>query len=339
MTQKGLTQETNYQQLVSKFDLKDHQGTVGCKEQLEYSDLQPEAKEPIILPKEHRFTLLQIEQCHARVLHSRVRSTLAEFRTRFWVPRGRQVVKKVLNQCVVCRKSEGRSFAQPKTASLPGFRVKISPPFSRVGVDFAGHLFEKGKGGHTRKVYIALFTCCITRAAHLELLGDLSVETFKRCLRRFTARRGVPALIVPDNAKTFKGTEKAIGALLRDPQVREDMENQRIEWRFNLERAPWWGGFFEWIIGSVKQCMRKALSNAHLTFGKLLTVLIEVEAILNSRPLAYDYDNPTEEVLTPMHLIYCRRITSLPESQEEEEEREIECGRRHRYLNKKLQHF
>ena len=96
------------------------------------------------------------------------------------------------------------------------------------------------------------------------------METFKRCLRRFIARRGIPALIVSDNAKTFKGTEKQLRTLFRHPQVREEMQNHRIEWRFNLERAPWWGGFFERMVGCVKRCLKKVLGNARLTYDELL---------------------------------------------------------------------
>ena len=59
-------------------------------------------------------------------------------------------------------------------------------------------------------------------------------------------------LIVLDNAKTFKGTEKELRTLFRHPQVKEEMQNYRIQWRFNLERAPWWGGFFERMVGCVK---------------------------------------------------------------------------------------
>ena len=76
-----------------------------------------------------------------------------------------------------------------------------------------------------RKSYFALFTCCVTRAVHLELVEDLLVETFKQCLRRFIARRGIPVLVVSDNAKTFKGTEKQLRTLFRHPQVREEMQN------------------------------------------------------------------------------------------------------------------
>ena len=155
----------------------------------------------------------------------------------------------------------------------------------------------KGKDEQMRKVYIALFTCCVTRAVHLELVEDLCIEIFKRCLRRFIARRGVPTLMVSDNAKTFKGIDKELRVLYSHPLVREEMENRRIQWRFNLERAPWWSGFFERMVGSVKRCLRKVLGNARLSFVELLTVLSEVEATLNARPLTYDYDTPSEDVL------------------------------------------
>ena len=94
----------------------------------------------------------------------------------------------------------------------------------------------KGKSDQMTKVYIALFTFCVTRAVHLELVEDLSIETIKWCLRRFIARRGVPTLMISDNAKTFKGVEKELRLLYNHPQVKEEMQNRRIEWRFNLER-------------------------------------------------------------------------------------------------------
>ena len=342
MAQRELRKGENYQQLVSKFGLQeDQKGVIRCKGRLEYSEMVHETKEPIILPKEHRLTILQIQECHHRVLHNGVRSTLVEFCSRFWVPKGRQLVKRVISRCVLCKKIEGRPSTQPPTATLPEFRVRPAPPFSKVGVDFAGPLFVKGRGAQMGKSYFALFTCCVTRAVHLELVEDLSVETFKRCLRRFIARRGIPALIVSDNAKTFKGTEKQLRTLFRHPQVREEMQNHRIEWRFNLERAPWWGGFFERMVGCVKRCLKKVLGNARLTYDELLTVLTEVEATLNSRPLTYDYDNPYEgEVLTPAHLLYGRRLLSLPEEpREEDDETETSYRGRYKYINETLQHF
>ena len=82
-------------------------------------------------------------------------------------------------------------------------------------------------------------------------------ETFLRCLRRFVARRGVPSPIVSDNAKTFKAAEKTLRKLYNQTRIKSELETKRITWRFNLERAPWWGGFFERMVRSAKRCLRK----------------------------------------------------------------------------------
>lgn len=206
-------------------------------------------------------------------------------------------------------------------------------------MDFVGPLLVKCRGNQMRKVYIALFSCCLTRALHLDPVDDLSRAKFLRCLRKFTARRGTPTLIVSDNAKMFNGTEKALRTLYRHPEIRAELENRRIEWRFNLERAPWWGGVFERMVGSVKRCLRKVLGNARLTYDELLTVLLGVEGTLNSRPLTYEYNNPEGEVLAPAHLIYGRRMQSLPEVTEIEEEGKMTPTRRYKHLFQKLNLF
>ena len=74
-------------------------------------------------------------------------------------------------------------------------------------------------------------------AVHLELVDEMSAEAFKRCLCKFTARRGMPNLIVSDNAKTFQATEKDLNKLFNHPGIKSHFNNAKIEWRFNLERA------------------------------------------------------------------------------------------------------
>ena len=102
------------------------------------------------------------------------------------------------------------------------------------------------------------------------------------------------------------------------------------------------GGFFERMVKGVKRCLRKVIGNERLSFDEMLTVLVEVEGTLNARPLTYDDNNPSEEVLTPSHLIHGRRIHSLPEVLESEEEfgeSSATYTRRHKYMTNKLQHF
>ena len=77
-----------------------------------------------------------------------------------------------------------------------------------------------------------------------------------------------------------------------------------------MERAPWWGGFFERMVGLVKGCLRRVLGSGKLSFEELLTTLVEVEGTLNSRPLTYLYEDEVEvDVITHSHLIFGRRLT------------------------------
>ena len=259
VAQSELRTQGNFKQLVKELDLKEEAGIYRCRGRLVHSGLDVEAKTPIVLPKEHRVTNLLIERCHERVLHSGLRATLAEIRAKYWIPRGRQVVKMLLGRCVVCRRTAGKAYRTPQEAPLPSFRVQDAPPFSKVGVDFAGPLYVKCSGtSEMSKAYIALFSCCVTRAVHLELVEELSAPVFRLCLRRFTARRGVPTLIVSDNATTFVATAKAVKKLFSHPEIRAELDNMKIEWRLNLARAPWWGGFFERMVGVMKQCLKKS---------------------------------------------------------------------------------
>ena len=339
-TQADLQRQGNFQQLKNDLGLFESEGVLRCVGRLVNSDLDFDARRPIILPRDHAYTTMVISDCHERVIHGGVRATLAEVRSKYWIPKGRQCVKKILSKCAICKRHEGQADSTLQTAALPDFCVRQAPAFSKVGVDFAGPLYVKATAGGIRKVYIALFSCCVTGTIHLELVEDLTAEAFRRALRRFAARRGTPTLIVSDNAKTFQATEKALINLFKHPDVACELDRKRIEWRFNLERAPCWGGFFERMVGSVKACLRKVLGNARLSFDELLTVLVEVEGTLNSRPLTYEYSEAGYEVLTPSHLIYGRRIQSLPdEIAEEPEENESVCYERFRYLTERLAHF
>ena len=216
---------------------------------------------------------------------------------------------------------------------LPEFRISDDFAFTSVGVDFAGPVYVKdvfSKKGEMNKAYITLFTCATCRAVHLELVPNLSAESFISALIRFKGRRGTPALIVSDNGKTFK-----------DSRVQSYCQREGVKWRFNVEAAPWWGGFFERMVKSVKLSLKKCLRNARLNFVELSTTLIETEAVLNSRPLTYVYDE-MEEPLTPSHLIIGRRILSMPSrstSNEVGRNDVTTLTRRARFLQRILDHF
>ena len=119
--------------------------------------------------------------------------------------------------------------------------------------------------------------------------------------------------MVSDNAKTFVSAAQLIDNVLMSPDVQQYTAGMKIKWVFNLEKAPWWGGFFERMVQSVKRCLKKTVGKAKLTYDELLTALTEVEAIVNSRPISYFSSEDLEEPLTPSHLLTGHHILGLPD--------------------------
>ncbi len=326
----------------------DPEGVWRCGGRLSNAEVPYTTRHPILLPRDHHLTQLLVLKAHARVLHNGVRETLTEVRVKYWVLKGRSLVKRILRDCIVCKRFEGRPYSAPVPPPLPDFRVKMDSPFTSTGVDFAGPLYVKAPGSsEVTKVWICLYTCCTVRAVHLDLLPDLTTPSFLRSLKRFTARRGLPSRFISDNAKTFKAAAKAIQAIVESRQVQEHLAGLGVTWKFNVERAPWWGGLFERLIRSTKRCLKKTIGRARLTYDEILTALVEVEMVINSRPLTYVSPDDLHEPLTPGHFLTGKRILSLPDG--------IRCGhdpddddfdlthdhltRRMKHLNVVLNHF
>ena len=126
-----------------------------------------------------------IEQFHRTVMHNGLLETLTQVRTRFWISKGRQIVKKVIAKCNVCKKLEDKSYGAPLSPPLPPFRLSDDFAFSKIGLDYAGPLFVKDiykKGSKMNKAYISLYTCASSRAIHLDLVPELSSKAFLRSL-------------------------------------------------------------------------------------------------------------------------------------------------------------
>ena len=132
-----------------------------------------------------------------------------------------------------------------------------------------------------------------------------------------------------------------MSALFDFKEVQDYFLAKRIQWKYNLEEAPWWGDFWERMVKSTKHCLKKVLKNAYLSYDELTTILIEVEAVLNSRPLAYVEAEGIEEALPPSHLMLGRRIHTLPDPviSKTPVSNVDTLTRRFRYLTKLSSHF
>ncbi|XP_064479062.1 uncharacterized protein LOC135392275 [Ornithodoros turicata] len=295
----------------------DNDGIIRAGGRLQFSRGTYDERHPRILPGDHHYTKLLVRQTHHQLLHAGIRDTLVQLRENFWVTRARRLVKRVIHDCVTCKRLNAKA-ASETVAPLPADRVTECLPFEVVGIDFAGPLMVK-EASSTKKRYIVLFVCAVTRAIHLELSKDMSSKSFLQALRRFVSRRGLCRIVYSDNFLSFKRSRSELKELwlaLRDPVVKDHFSTSKIEWRFIMERAPWWGGFYERLVRSVKTSLKKVLGRKLLDTEEIVTILTEVEAVINSRPITFLYSNSSEEMpISPAHFLVGKRLTSLPTPQ------------------------
>ena len=194
-------------------------------------------------------------------------------------------------------------------------RVSYTTPFSVAGVDFMGALYVHTNEGES-KVYLCLFPCSVCWAVHLEIVNDLTIECFPQAFHRLAGQGSLPKLLLSDNGSTFVVAEEFKG-LLSSNNLTESLAHKGVEWQFIPKHAPWFGGFWEWLIGLTKSTIKKILGRTHAT----LEGLQSVEATLNECPLTYlssDANDP--ELITPSHLLYGKRMVTLPHCTTESDE-------------------
>ncbi|MCG8078604.1 MAG: hypothetical protein JAY75_20500, partial [Candidatus Thiodiazotropha taylori] len=303
----------------------DEKGILRCRGRLQYAELTEGSQCPILLPKKDKFTHLLIEKHHTEIMHCGVSQTLSKLRHKYWIPQGRATVKLVIRQCCICRRCEGGPYKVPDMPPLPKSRVTSSPPFIHTGLDYLGPLYIKSPV-EKKKIWVCLFTCLATRAIHLELVEDMSSGEFLLAFRRFISQRGVPNTVISDNALQFKTASTTLDLLwtqtLKHEAVLSYMSERKVKWHFITERAPWFGGFYERLVGLVKRSLRKTLGRKLLTLIQMITVLKEVEAIVNARPLVYISDDIDSNIaLTPNHFLTLNPRVSVPDFDEDENDR------------------
>ena len=182
---------------------------------------------PVYLPDSQRYTEKFITQAHLATLHRGVVSTMAKVREQYWVPRLRRLTKRVVKNCLGCRRFQVQAFSSPPQGTLPKDRTEGQTPFQVVGVNYAG--------------------------------------PFLASFKRFIARMGLPQKVYSDNGKTFVGAAKWIKQAMRDEKFQNFLAHQGIQWQFILSRAPWWGGQFERMVGLFKGALHKSIRNGMLS--------------------------------------------------------------------------
>ncbi|GFV83507.1 integrase catalytic domain-containing protein [Trichonephila clavipes] len=240
---------------------------------LSNSDLPYVNKHPAILPGNHNLTVQIIVHFHRKNLHTGASSLLHYVREKFWPLNGRSLCRKIVHECLVCFKSRPLVTSQ-LMGNLPRDRVVPDYPFNCSGVDFCGPF-----------------------------------------MIRFFSRRGKCAKLYSDNGKTFVGANKELKRFLKliegsDDNLAGFLSAEGIEWKFIPPRAPSFDGLWEASVKSIKYHLRRVVSGSNLTYEEFLTVCIQIEGILNSRPLCPLSSNSDDlNALTPAHFLIGRSMT------------------------------
>ena len=172
-----------YTNLMLQLGLYMEHGVIKCRGRLQLATFQDMLKYPILLSGKHHVTRLLIQRCHALNHHFGTNHTVSYMRQKWWIPKLRQVAKQVLRVCKICKKHQGSHYSPVNSLPLPAFRITKSDPFQITGLDYTGALRVKGTANEIKKAYIVLFTCATTRAIHLEIVEDLTGQSFLYAFR------------------------------------------------------------------------------------------------------------------------------------------------------------
>lgn len=299
----------------------DENGLLRLNGRLQNSILPSSSKNPIILSRHNVVTKRIIEDAHIGTLHGGTQLTLATLRNKFWIIDGKRAVKQIIQKCIICFRHKQHSSEQ-LMGNLPSPRVRPGRPFIKTGIDYAGPIqlrSAKGRGHKTYKAYIALFICMVTKAIHIEIISDLTTESFIAAYKRFISRRGLCTDIYSDNGTYFVGANnvmqrdhrRAMTTLPSD--IATMIADNGTNWHFIPPLTPHFGGIWEAGIKSMKFHLKRIIGETTLTFEELCTVTTQIEACLNSRPLTPLTSDPADlTALTPGHFLIGDSLKALP---------------------------
>lgn len=289
---------------------------------LRYSSLPERQKYPMILPSESHFSKLFVKKSHIITLHGTIHLTLARVRQEFWIPNGRNLVKRTVHNCVPCYRQKPKPMSQ-LMAPLPSIKTAPARAFAHCGLDFAGPINIKSDNRRNSPIvkgYICVFVCMVSKACHLELVGDMSTQKFILAMRRLIGRRGICKDVYCDRGTNFQGAKNELPRLFllasssTSTEIAHLFATDGITFHFNPPYAPNWGGQWEAYVKLTKHHLRRMTVSKTLTYEEMSTLLVQIEACINSRPLCSITSDPNDlDPLTPAHLLIGQPLNAIPE--------------------------
>ncbi|XP_050685659.1 uncharacterized protein LOC126980084 [Leptidea sinapis] len=290
----------------------DQKGLLRVGGRIDLANVSYDARHPIIIPTKSHLTQLLVSDAHSKTLHGGPQVMLNFIRSKYWIIRARDQVKKHFRRCIACLRHSKANRVQ-LMGQLPEARLKPCKPFKATGVDYAGPVnikFSPGRGAKSYKGYICVFVCMVTRAIHIEAVTDLTSKGFIAAFRRFTSRRGHCQDLYSDNGTNFVGADNQLRDMFDraksnlPDEIAELLTLESTTWHFIPPQSPNFGGLWEAGVRCAKNHLKKVIGDSTLTYEELATVLSQIEACLNSRPISV-ISNEADDLLplTPGHFL------------------------------------
>lgn len=212
---------------------------------------------------------------------------MSKFLSNYWIFGRTDQIKKSIERCLTCFSHRCKPSGQ-LMADLAINRITQHRAFLNSGIDFAGHIIRRhtktftsrtrGKFANlTQKSYIAIFVCLAIKALHVDLVVDLSADSFLACFKRF-----VSDLYFVWASKQLR---QEFIKLMKDPELESYLAHDGTVIHFNPPLSPAFGGLWEAGVESIKYHLKRLVGRNTFTYEEMTTLLYHIEACLNSRPL------------------------------------------------------
>ena len=277
----------------------DEKEIIRCQSRVEFTLTKAPHKAPILMDTQNGFTKSYIKNIHVANNCAPYHFTLNAARQEIHGIKLQNLVKKVIGECKICIRYRAHPYRYPIQPVLPMERAQVDSPFTACAVDYCGPFSVLEENG-TKKVWVSLFCCMVTRAVYIVLVDDLKSTTFLAALTELATRRAQPKVIVSDNMTTYTHGNKILTHIANQPQVKRELASLGIEWRWTPAKASWAGGIYERLVGIIKKELYKMCGSGIFTREDFRCHLIKVEHVVNSRPLCR---GENQEILTPNHIL------------------------------------
>ena len=272
----------------------------------------------ILLPKDHEVTMLIMQYEHEKGGHLGVVASIAKVRSKYWVIGISKLMKKMISSSVKCRKKLKLTCKQIMS-TLPIERIKPSPPFTNVGVDYFGPFTIKGEVQKRvrGKCFGVIITCLVVRGVYIDIAKDYSTDGFLQVLRRYSSFRGWPSTIFSDEGSQLVRASKELKEVISNldwNKVHAFGVGNGVTWKFSPADAPWYNGATEALVKSTKRALEAAVGENVMTFSELQTSVCAVAAPRNERPTGILPSAPEDGTyLCPNLMLLGRATTKVPQ--------------------------